>query len=86
MGSPSQLYPREGDHATASGIPRRDTIDEGVPLSTPARTAPITSGSPLRKNVRVVTVESFYKEHGAALQLKLEGEAVGFHRKIREPT
>src|SRR3954463_5640199 len=47
---------------------------------------PITSGSPLRKNVRVVTVESFYEEHGEKLQLKLEGERVGFHRKIREPT
>lgn len=47
---------------------------------------PITSGSPLRKNVRVVTVQSFYADHGEQLQLKLEGEAVGFHRKIREPT
>ena len=47
---------------------------------------PITSDSPLRKNVRVVTVESFFRDHGEQLQLKLEGEAVGFHRKIREPT
>src|SRR3954470_21606064 len=47
---------------------------------------PITSGSPLRKNVRVVTVESFYEEHGEKLHLKLEGKPVGFHRKIREPT
>ncbi|MFN2476754.1 MAG: HPr(Ser) kinase/phosphatase [Chthoniobacterales bacterium] len=57
-----------------------------MPTSPPARTAPITSSSPLRKNVRVVTVESFYRDHGHALQLKLEGESVGFHRKIREPT
>lgn len=47
---------------------------------------PITSGSPLRKNVPVVTVESFYQAHGEKLQLKLEGQPVGFHRKIREPT
>lgn len=46
----------------------------------------ITSAGPLRKNVRVVTVESFYREHGEHLQLKLEGKAAGFHRKIREPT
>ena len=48
--------------------------------------SPVRSSGPLRKNVRVVTVESFYREHGEQLQLKLEGEAVGFHRKIREPT
>ena len=47
---------------------------------------PITSGSVLRKNVRIVTVDSFFKDHGDTLQLKLEGERVGFHRKIREPT
>jgi HPr kinase/phosphorylase len=47
---------------------------------------PITSGGPLRKNVRVVTVESFFEEHGETLQLKLEGGRVGFDRKIREPT
>ena len=47
---------------------------------------PITSGSPLRKNVPVVTVESFYEAHAEKLQLKLEGKRVGFHRKIREPT
>ncbi len=40
----------------------------------------------MRKNVRVVTVESFYEAHGEKLQLKLEGKRVGFHRKIREPT
>ena len=47
---------------------------------------PITSDSPLRKNVPVVTVESFYEAHAEKLQLKLEGNRVGFHRKIREPT
>lgn len=47
---------------------------------------PITAGVPLRKNVPVVTVESFYEAHGEKLHLKLEGPRVGFHRKIREPT
>src|SRR5436189_4217702 len=46
----------------------------------------ISSGSDLRKNVPVVTVESFFIAHGGKLQLKLEGKRVGFHRKIREPT
>src|SRR4051812_5682534 len=46
----------------------------------------ISSGSDLRKNIPVVTVESFYQSHAEKLQLKLEGERVGFHRKIREPT
>src|SRR6476620_163571 len=46
----------------------------------------ISSGSDLRKNIPVVTVESFYQAHGETLQLKLEGKQVGFHRKIREPT
>jgi len=46
----------------------------------------ISSGSDLRKNIPVVTVESFYKAHAQKLQLKLEGKPVGFHRKIREPT
>ncbi len=46
----------------------------------------ISSGSDVRKNVPVVTVESFYQAHGRKLQLKLEGKRVGFHRKIREPT
>ncbi|MFZ1218684.1 MAG: HPr(Ser) kinase/phosphatase [Chthoniobacterales bacterium] len=49
-------------------------------------TQAITSGSDQRKNIPVVTVESFYQAHGAKLQLKLEGKRVGFHRKIREPT
>ena len=46
----------------------------------------ISSGSDLRKNIPVVTVESFFIAHGGKLQLKLEGKRVGFHRKIREPT
>jgi HPr kinase/phosphorylase len=46
----------------------------------------ITSGSDLRKNVPIVTVESFYNAHAEKLQLKLEGKQVGFQRKIREPT
>jgi HPr kinase/phosphorylase len=46
----------------------------------------ISSRSDLRKNIPVVTVESFYHAHGEKLQLKLEGKRVGFHRKIREPT
>jgi HPr kinase/phosphorylase len=46
----------------------------------------ISSRSDLRKNIPVVTVESFYNSHAAKLQLKLEGKRVGFHRKIREPT
>ena len=53
----------------------------------PAPAAPsITSGTPLRKNVPVVTVGSFYEAHAEKLQLKLEGNRVGFDRKIREPT
>jgi HPr kinase/phosphorylase len=46
----------------------------------------ISSRGDLRKNVPVVTVESFYHAHAEKLQLKLEGKRVGFHRKIREPT
>src|SRR3954469_7942967 len=46
----------------------------------------ITSTSPLRKSIPIVTVESFYKAHAGKLQMKLEGPQVGFHRKIREPT
>src|SRR2546423_4275020 len=47
---------------------------------------PISSGSDQRKNIPVVTVESFYRAHAQKLQLKLEGKRVGFDRKIREPT
>ncbi len=53
------------------------------------RSAVPSSGTPSvppRKNVPVVTVESFFEAHAAKLQLKLEGKRVGFHRKIREPT
>ena len=46
----------------------------------------ITSKTDLRKNIPVVTVESFFRAHAGKLQLKLEGKPVGFHRKIREPT
>ena len=46
----------------------------------------ISSRSDLKKNIPVVTVESFFKAHGEKLQLKLEGKRVGFDRKIREPT
>ena len=47
---------------------------------------PISSGREQRRNIPVVTVESFYQAHGQKLQLKLEGKRVGFDRKIREPT
>ncbi len=50
------------------------------------QTPPLSSGSDLRKNVPIVTVESFYKAHAEKLHLKLDGNRVGFHRKIREPT
>ena len=46
----------------------------------------VKSSGPLRKNVPVVTVESFYEAHAERLQLKLEGQRLGFNRKIREPT
>src|SRR6266508_3840238 len=46
----------------------------------------ITSTSDRQKSVPVVTVESFYNLHAEKLQMKLEGQRVGFHRKIREPT
>src|SRR3984893_12078462 len=46
----------------------------------------VSSGREQRKNIPVVTVESFFKAHGEKLQLKLEGKRVGFDRKIREPT
>ena len=52
---------------------------------TNATAQPITSDSPLRKNVLVVIVESFYEAPVEKLRLKVEGNRVGFHRKIREP-
>src|SRR5471030_2794856 len=56
------------------------------PLSDKPITQAITSGSEQRRNIPVVTVESFFRAHGDKLHLKLEGKRVGFHRKIREPT
>ena len=55
-------------------------------MSDKALTQAITSGSEQRRNVPVVTVDSFYRAHGEKLHLKLEGKQVGFKRKIREPT
>src|SRR5213595_792405 len=49
-------------------------------------TQTITSSSDQQKSVPIVTVESFYNSHAEKLQMKLEGQRVGFHRKIREPT
>src|SRR5947207_15526478 len=49
-------------------------------------TQSISARSDQRKNILVVTVESFYRAHAEKLHLKLEGKRVGFHRKIREPT
>ncbi|HEX4667645.1 MAG TPA: HPr(Ser) kinase/phosphatase [Chthoniobacterales bacterium] len=46
----------------------------------------ISSGSEQRMNVPIITVESFFQNHAKALQLKLEGERIGFERRIREPT
>jgi len=46
----------------------------------------ISSGSERRKNIPVVTVESFFNGHAKSLQLKLEGNPIGFERRIREPT
>jgi len=45
----------------------------------------ITSGSE-PTNVPSVTVDDFFNDHGKILQLKLEGNQVGFWRRIREPT
>ena len=50
------------------------------------KSQPISSGIEQRRNVPVITVDSFYRAHGERLHLKLEGKRVGFHRKIREPT
>src|SRR6266436_4358590 len=49
-------------------------------------TQTITSTSSQQKSVPVVTVEGFYNSHAEKLHMKLEGQRVGFHRKIREPT
>ncbi|MDQ3415220.1 MAG: HPr(Ser) kinase/phosphatase [Verrucomicrobiota bacterium] len=37
-------------------------------------------------NVPVVTVANFFQRHAKSLQLKSEGEQIGFDRRIREPT
>jgi HPr kinase/phosphorylase len=55
-------------------------------MTQPAAQTTISSNSEQRKNIPVVTVESFFASHGEKLHLKLEGNRVGFNRKIREPT
>ena len=45
----------------------------------------ITSGSE-PTSVPSVTVDTFFNDHAKILQLKLEGNQVGFWRRIREPT
>jgi HPr kinase/phosphorylase len=52
----------------------------------PAAQTTISSTSEQRKNVPVVTVGGFFDSHAEKLHLKLEGNRVGFDRKIREPT
>src|ERR1043166_4180662 len=56
------------------------------PMSDKPITQSITSGSEQRRNIPVVTVESFFRAHGAKLEMKREGRGGAFHRKIREPT
>ncbi|CAN5529477.1 HPr(Ser) kinase/phosphatase [soil metagenome] len=46
----------------------------------------ISSGNRQRMNVPVVTVANFFQRHAKSLQLKLEGEQIGFDQRIREPT
>ncbi len=46
----------------------------------------ISSDSQQRMKVPVITVESFFLQHGRALQLKLESARIGFTKRIREPT
>ena len=53
---------------------------------TDKRIVPTVSFGEQRRRIPIVTVESFFQAHGEKLQLKLEGERVGFERKIREPT
>src|ERR1700730_1794192 len=55
-------------------------------MSDKPMTQAISSGSDQRKNIPVVTVESFYRSHDEKLHLKLEGRRVGVNLKIREPT
>lgn len=40
----------------------------------------------INKRVSHLEVGDFYKQHGKALKLELQGKAVGFDRKILEPT
>src|SRR3954466_3384636 len=68
-----------GGNPSRLAIKRRAMADK---TSAPA----VSSRSDLKKNIPVVTVESFFQKHGEKLHLKLEGKRVGFHRKIREPT
>ena len=49
--------------------------DEPPPL-------PLNTRGSQRKNVPIVTVESFFEAHAEKLQLKLEGPRVGFHRLL----
>ena len=58
----------------------------GLRMSSQPIVQTISSGSEQRMNIPVVTVESFFDNHAKALQLKLEGERIGFERRIREPT
>ncbi|MEO6872936.1 MAG: HPr(Ser) kinase/phosphatase [Chthoniobacterales bacterium] len=46
----------------------------------------ISSRSEQRMDVPVVLVGNFFKNYAKKLQLKLEGEEIGFERRIREPT
>jgi HPr kinase/phosphorylase len=46
----------------------------------------ISSGSERRMNIPIVTVGGFFEKYAKKLQLKLEGERIGFERRIREPT
>ena len=39
-----------------------------------------------RKRIAHLTVGDFFERHGEALKLTLQGKAVGFDRKIIEPT
>ncbi len=65
-------------------LPLQDTT--GLPMSSEPIVQTISSGSEQRMNIPIVTVESFFENHAKGLQLKLEGERIGFERRIREPT
>src|ERR1700726_4547225 len=55
-------------------------------MSEPAAATVPSTRSQRERTVPVITVEGFYNSHAEKLQMKLEGQRVGFHRKIREPT